>query len=64
MAPDDMEPKQESKATCELFCFATLANINSVTIYTDLLRKFLTRSNKGHQFILMTYVANVNTILV
>ena len=48
IAPDDMDPKQEPKLPCELFCTATLADVNSGKIYTNLPGKYLIRSYKRH----------------
>ncbi len=61
---DDMCPAQEANASCNLFCFAALADTNENTIYTDLTGKFPVRSHKGHQYIFVAYIYDENTILI
>ena len=59
-----MHPAQEANASCDLFCFAALADTNENTIYTDLTGKFPVRSHKGHQYIFVAYIYDANAILI
>ena len=61
---EDLHPPQEVNAACELFCFTTLADTNTGTIYTDLTGRFPVQSFQGHQYIFCTYVYDANAILV
>jgi hypothetical protein len=47
-----------------MFCFVALANSNTGTMYTDLTGAFLVRSFKNMQYIFVTYIDNINAILV
>lgn len=61
---EDLHPKQQVNVACELFCFATLADTNTCTLYTDLTGKFSMQSFQGHQYIFCAYAYNANTILI
>ena len=61
---NDMCPAQEENATCNLYCFAALANTNENTIYSDLTGKFTVRSHKGHKYIFAAYIYDANAILI
>ena len=60
----DTCPPQEINATCELFCYAALADANENTLYTDLTGRFPVRSFSGQHYIFLAYVYNANVILV
>ncbi len=47
-----------------MFCFAALANLNTGTMYTNLLGVFPVRSFKPMQYIFVMYIYNLNAILV
>ena len=61
---DDLHPPQNATAPCELFCFAALADTMSKTLYTDITGRFPVLSYRGHQYIFLAYVYDVNAILV
>ena len=61
---DDLHPPQNTTAPCELFCFAALADTMAKTLYTDITGCFPVRSYRGHQYIFLAYVYDVNAILV
>jgi hypothetical protein len=60
----DMAPNENIDAQCEIYCFAVLADTNEKTIYTDLTGKFPIRSYKGNQYIFLTYIYDLNAIIV
>ena len=64
MKQADKEPEQKLEVLCVLFCFATLAEAISGTIYTNLTGKFPARSFKEYQYMFITYVYDINIILV
>jgi hypothetical protein len=47
-----------------MFCFAALANLNTGTLYTNLLGAFPVRSFKSMQYIFVAYIYDLNSILV
>ncbi len=59
-----MMPQQEACSMQDIFCFATLANANTGTMYTDLTSSFPVRSFKNMQYIVVAYVYNLNVIIV
>ena len=61
---EDTNPPYEAQAVNEIFCFAALADSTQGTIYTDLPGKFPVRSFKGHRYIFLVYVYDINAILV
>jgi hypothetical protein len=61
---EDANPPLETQAANEIFCFVALTDNNKGTIYTDLPGKFPVRSFQGHQYIFLTYVYDINAILV
>jgi hypothetical protein len=61
---DWMMPQQEACSMQDIFCFATLANANTGTMYTDLTSSFPVRSFKNMQYIVVAYVYNLNVIIV
>jgi hypothetical protein len=58
---DHMFPQHEMQ---DVFCFASLANIITGTMYTDLTGAFPVRSFKGMQHIFVAYVYDLNAIIV
>ncbi len=61
---DSLQPSKEICAAHDMFCFATLAKLNTGTIYTNLLGTFPVCSFKSMQYIFVAYIYNLNTILV
>ena len=61
---EDTTPTAEANATCEVYCFAALADSIKGTIYSDLTGKFPIRLYKGNQYIFLAYVYDANAILV
>ena len=61
---NDMMPRHENNAQCEIYCFAALSDAHEKKIYTDLTGKFPVRSYQGNQYIFLAYVYDINTILV
>jgi hypothetical protein len=53
-----------SKEICAAFCFATLADLNTGTMYTNLPGAFPVRSFKSMQYIFVAYIYDLNAILV
>ena len=49
---DSLQPEEEICATHAMFCFAALANLNTGTMYTNLLGKFPIHSFKSMQYML------------
>ena len=60
----DLFLPKESHAAYGMFCYATLADANENTLYTDLTGKFPVRSYKGNQYLFIAYVYSENAILV
>jgi hypothetical protein len=63
-ADDHMFPQQEICAMQDVFCFATLANTITGTLYTDITGTFPVRSFKSMQYIFIAYVYDLNAIIV
>jgi hypothetical protein len=61
---DQMMPQQDACSMQDMFCFAALANANTVTMYTELTGSFPVRSFKNMQYIFMAYVYDLNAIIV
>ncbi len=61
---DSLQLDEEICATHDMFCFASLANLNTGTMYTDLPGTLPIRSFKSMQYIFMVYIYNLNVILV
>jgi hypothetical protein len=59
-----MMPQQEACSMQDIFCFATLADANTGTMYTDLTGSFPVRSFKNMQYIFVAYVYDLNAIIV
>ncbi len=59
-----MMPQQEACSMQDMFCFATLANANNRTMYTDLTGSFFVRLFKNMQYIFVAYVYDLNAIIV
>ncbi len=61
---DHMSPTQEVFSMWEMFCFTTLADTNTGTMYTDLTGAFPVRSFKNMQYIFVAYVYDLNAIII
>jgi hypothetical protein len=61
---NSMSPTQEVCSLQEMICFATLANTNTGTMYTDLTGAFPVRSFKNMQYIFVAYIYDLNAIIV
>ena len=61
---DDMHPPQQMCSTIDMFCFATLADANAGTMYTDITGRFPVMSYKGNQYLFVAYLYDRNAILV
>jgi hypothetical protein len=61
---DRMFPAHKACAAQDMFCFATLANATTVTMYTDLTGAFPVKSFKNMQYIFVVYIYTLNTIIV
>lgn len=59
-----LHPPLEHIASHAVFCFATLANMNKGTMYTDLTGNFPVRSLRNMTCIFVAYVYDINAILV
>ncbi len=59
-----MMPQQEACSIQDVFCFATLANANTGTMYMDLTNSFPVRLFKNMQYIFVSYVYDLNAIIV
>ena len=59
-----MMPQQEACSMQDVFCFASLADANTGTMYTDLAGSFPVRSFKNMQYIFVAYVYDLNAIIV
>ena len=60
----DIAPAHDTTAKCEVFYFSELADSNECTIYTNLTGIFPIRSYKGNQYIFLTYIYDLNDIIV
>ena len=61
---EDMNPKEDKNAPCDLFCYAALAEEFDNTIYSDATGKFPVPSYHGHRYVMVVYVYEPNAILV
>jgi hypothetical protein len=61
---DNLQPDEEICATHDMFCFAALANLNTGTMYTNLLGAFPIHFFKSMQYIFMAYIYDLNAICV
>jgi hypothetical protein len=61
---DSLQPDKEICATHDMFCFAALVDLNTGTMYTNLLGLFPVCSFKSMQYIFVVYIYNLNAILV
>ncbi len=61
---DRMFPAHEACAVQDMFCFATLADATTGTMYTDLTGAFPVRSFKNMQYIFVVYIYDLNAIIV
>jgi hypothetical protein len=61
---DCMFPQHELCAMQDVFCFATLVNAITGTIYTDITGAFPVRLFKSMQYIFVAYVYDLNAIIV
>jgi hypothetical protein len=59
-----LQPAKEICATHEVFYFATLANLNTGTMYTNLPGTFPVHSFKSMQYLFVEYIDDLNAILV
>ena len=59
-----MFPQQEICAVQDVFCFATLANAITGTMYTNITGAFPVRSFKSMQYMSVAYVYDLNAIIV
>ncbi len=59
-----MFPQQEICAVQDVFCFAALANAITGTMYTDITGVFPVQLFKSMQYIFVTYVYDLNAIIV
>jgi hypothetical protein len=61
---DCMFPTHEACAAQDMFCFATLADATTGTMYTDLTNAFPLRSFKNMIYIFVACIYDLNTIIV
>jgi hypothetical protein len=61
---DNIQPAKEICSAHDMFCFATLANLNTGTMYTNLLSALPVCSFESMQYIFVAYIYDLNTILV
>jgi hypothetical protein len=61
---DSLQPSEEICAAHDMSCFASLANLNTGTLCTDIQGVFLVCSFKSMQYIFVAYIYNLNAILV
>jgi hypothetical protein len=61
---DHMFPTHKACAVQDMFCFATLANAATGTMYIDLTGSFPVRSFKNMQYIFVVYIYDLNAIVV
>jgi hypothetical protein len=61
---DCMFPHQEICAKQDMFCFAALANAIMGTMYTNITSAFLVSSFKSMQYVYVSYIYNLNAIIV
>ena len=59
-----LHPPLEHVASHAIFCFATLADMKTGTMYTDLTGNFPVRSLRNMTCIFVAYVYDINTIIV
>jgi hypothetical protein len=59
-----MHPTQQVCSTIDMFCFATLADANKGTMYTDLTGRFPVMSFKGNQYLFVAYLYDRNAIII
>jgi hypothetical protein len=60
---EDMSPKEEPNAACDLFVGATIGDQNDNTLYSDLTRKFPIKAFSGNQVVFVAYAYGPNAIL-
>jgi hypothetical protein len=60
---EDMNPKEDAEAGCEIFVGATLGELNENTLYSDFTGKFPIRSFHGNQMVFVAYAYGPNAIL-
>jgi hypothetical protein len=61
---NSMSPTQEACSLQKMFCFAALADAHTGTMYTDLTGAFPIRFFKNMQYIFVTYIYDLNAIIV
>jgi hypothetical protein len=61
---DRMFPAHVACTMQDVFCFATLADANAGTMYSDLTGAFPIQSFKNMQYVFVAYVYDLNTIIV
>ena len=61
---DNIFPTHEACNTQDILCFAALADACTGTMYTDLTGAFPVRSFKNMQYIFVTYIYDLNAIIV
>ncbi len=61
---DSLQPDKEICPTHDMFCFATLANLNRGTMYINLPGVFPIGYFKSMQYMFIAYIYDLNTILV
>jgi hypothetical protein len=61
---NSLQPDKEICAAHDMFCIATLADLNTDTMYTNLPGEFLVCSFKPMQYIFVAYLYNLNAILM
>ncbi len=59
-----MFPTHKACASQDMFCFATLADATTGTMYTDLTGAFPVRSFKNMIYIFVAYIYDINAIIV
>ncbi len=61
---DSLQLDKEICTAHGIFCFAALADLNTGTMYTNLLGAFPVRSFKSMQYIFVAYIYDLNAKLV
>jgi hypothetical protein len=61
---DSLQPAKEICAAHKMFFFAALANLNTGTVYTNLLGTFPIHSFRSLQYIFIAYIYDLNPVLV
>ncbi len=61
---DHMLPAHKACADQDMFCFATLTDATTGTMYTDLTGTFPVRSFKNMMYIFVAYIYDLNAIIV